>query len=387
MSGPHIAVVGAGPGGLTLARVLQRHGIAVTVYERDDRPAARDQGGTLDMQVGTGQTALAAAGLLDEFFARCRPEGQDSRVAGKDGTILVDEPAAPGEMFNPEIDRGVLRGLLLDALEPGTIAWGATLDAVVPAGDGRHTLRFRDGTEVVADLVVGADGAWSRIRPLLSAATPGYSGVCFVELRISDVDAAHPAIAALVGRGGMFSAADSMGLIAQRNGGGVVRVYAGFRDDEDWAHAAGLRTTGAVFDDPVAARTALRRRFAGWGSALLAMIDECDDTISNRPLYALPVPHTWPRTPGVTLIGDAAHLMSPFSGLGANTAMLDGAELAEAIASAPDLATALARYEEVMLPRAATNAAGSAEGMEGFFSPEAAQDVQEHMQEHHAASA
>ncbi len=374
MSTPRIAVIGAGPGGLTLANVLARHDIPVTVYDRDDGPTARDQGGTLDMQRDTGQVALRAAGLLDEFFARSRPEGQDSRVADKHGTILVDEIAAPDERVKPEIDRGVLRGLLLDPLAPGTVEWGAAVQDVTPAGAG-HTVTFADGSTVTADLVVGADGAWSRVRPLVSAAAPRYSGVYFVDLRISDVDAAHPDVAALVGNGGMFATADGVGLLAQRNGGGVVRFYAGFRAAPDWAPAS-------FFADPAAVRAELHRRFAGWGAPLLAMIDACDDEIAGRPLYALPVPHTWTTTPGVTLIGDAAHLMSPFGGLGANTAMLDGAELAEAIAAGPDLTAAIARYEQVMLPRAAANAAGAAEGLDRFFSPEGGTRAVDRMAEH-----
>ncbi len=377
MTTTHVAAIGAGPGGLTLARVLQRHGRSVTVYERDAGPHARDQGGTLDMQVGTGQDALAAAGLLEAFFPLARPEGQSGRIADSSGTILFDEVARPDELFNPEIDRGTLRELLLGSLEPGTVRWGATLESVEPLGGGRHGLAFADGSSATADLLVGADGAWSRVRPLLSSAVPAYSGISFVELRISDVDSAHPEVAALVGDGGMFALGDRKGLLCQRNGFGVVRVYAAFPEELDWPLRCGLGDLA----DAGAVRAELRRRFSGWGAPLMRLIDECDDAIVNRPLYALPVPHTWPHTPGVTLIGDAAHLMSPFSGLGANTAMLDGADLARCVAEGPDLATAVRRYEELMFPRAARNAAGAAEGLAGAFTDTALEDALAMMRE------
>lgn len=364
MAHTHLAVIGAGPGGLTLARVVQRHGVPVTVYDRDAGPTVRDQGGTLDMQRDTGQVALAAAGPLTAFFAHSRPEGQDGRMLDQHGTVLAETTAAPDEREKPEIDRGILRQLLLDSLEPGTVAWGHDLDHVTPIGAGQHTLAFRAGSSITTDLVVGADGAWSRVRPLLSAERPQFSGVCFVELWITDVDAAQPGIAALVGNGSMFAAADSRGIIAQRNSGGRIRVYVGFRDGVDWP-----RRLGVPVDDPAAVRAHLRQRFAAWGPAMTALIDASDDRITHRPLYALPVPHTWPTTAGVSLVGDAAHLMSPFSGLGANTAMLDGAELARAIIAGPDLGAAVARYESTMLPRAAVNAAGAAEGLDSFFSP------------------
>ncbi|GAA1875659.1 NAD(P)/FAD-dependent oxidoreductase [Pseudonocardia ailaonensis] len=345
-----IAVIGAGPGGLTLARVLQRHGIPVTVYERDDDPGARDQGGTLDMQQDTGQVALEAAGLLDDFLALSRPEGQGGRIADRSGRILADQPARPGDLASPEIDRGELRGLLLGSLEPGTVRWGSVLERAEP---GR--LHLRGGDTVEADLIVGADGAWSRVRPLVSPARPEYSGVTFVELRITDVDEAHPEIAALVGDGMLFALGDRKGLLCQRNGHGVVRVYAAF--------AAEL---GATHE-----RADLYRIFEGWGAPLLRLLDECEPAVVDRPMFALPVPHTWEHVPGVTLLGDAAHLMSPFSGLGANTAMLDGADLALAIAEEPDLSAAVRRYERLMFPRAARNAEGAAEGLAGILEDDA----------------
>ncbi|MEU4746238.1 FAD-dependent monooxygenase, partial [Actinosynnema sp. NPDC023658] len=163
-----ISIVGAGPGGLTCARILQRHGLAVTVHDRETGPDARDQGGTLDLHADDGQVALREAGLLDEFFARARPEGQEMRRLDTTGEVLTHHVPGPDELFKPEIDRGRLRTLLLDSLQPRTVRWGQALERVSGPTDGPRTLHFTDGTTAEADLVIGADGAFSRVRPAVS---------------------------------------------------------------------------------------------------------------------------------------------------------------------------------------------------------------------------
>jgi 2-polyprenyl-6-methoxyphenol hydroxylase-like FAD-dependent oxidoreductase len=353
---PRVAVVGGGPGGLTLARVLQRHGVGtVTVLEQEDSAVARDQGRSLDLHAGSGQDALHAAGLYDAWAALARPEDQAGRRLAPDGTVLAEE-AAEG-FANPEIDRGQLRGLLLDSLAPGTVRWGTRFETVTPRADGTHELRVLgpDGPDVLtADLVVGADGAWSRVRPLLCDAVPAYTGVTFVELFHTDVDRTRPTVAALAGRGSTMCFADDRGLATQRLSGGNLGVYVSLRVDERWAD-------GFPAGDPPAARAHLLRWFDGWAPALRDVVALADDHVVPRRLYALPVGLRWPHHPGVTLLGDAAHLMSPFGGQGANLAMLDAADLAAAIVADP--ATATARYEQRLWPRAAAAAHGAAVGL------------------------
>ncbi|RZM19018.1 MAG: FAD-dependent monooxygenase, partial [Pedobacter sp.] len=119
-----IAIVGGGPGGLTLARLLQEKGADVTVYERDLDQHARDQGATLDLHEESGLKALQEAGLTDAFMANYRPGADKLRVMDKDAQILFDDHAnAYDDRSRPEIDRGPLKKLLLDSLQPGTVVW------------------------------------------------------------------------------------------------------------------------------------------------------------------------------------------------------------------------------------------------------------------------
>ncbi|MER7840848.1 NAD(P)/FAD-dependent oxidoreductase [Streptomyces sp. NPDC096040] len=340
-----ISIIGAGPGGLTCARILQRRGITVTVYERDPGPDARNQGGTLDLHADNGQIALREAGLLDEFFALARPEGQEMRQMDPTGTITSHQVPQPDELFKPEIDRGQLRRLLLDSVQPGTVQWGRGLDKISGPADGPRRLHFTDGTSVETDLVIGADGASSRVRPAVSPAVPGYTGVSFLEAWFTDVDNRHPDIAELVGQGSAHAADGERALFAQRNSGNHIRVYIIQRVPVDWIGASGLTT-----EDTDGIRALLLGEYAHWSPRMRRMITENDGPYVDRPIFALPVPHTWEHNPTVTLLGDAAHLMPPL-GVGVNLAMLDAGELALALANAATVADAVRTYEKTMLAR------------------------------------
>ena len=360
----HVTIVGAGLGGLALARVLHVHGIPATVYEADTSATVRSQGGMLDIHDDSGQPALAAAGLTDGFLGLVLEGRQSYRVVDPDGTVRLDRREDPsrhadgGPGARPEVQRAELRALLLDSLPPGTVRWGHKVAGVRPLGGGRHEVRFADGASVTTDLLVGADGAWSRVRPLVSTAVPEYVGTSCVETWLLDADHRHPATAALVGGGSMFAfATDETWIGAHRERGGTLHAYAMLDRPREWF--ADL--------DPadVAATTArIAAEFDGWAPELIALVTATEVEPVVRPLHTLPPEHRWDRIAGVTLLGDAAHLTPP-NGEGANLALLDGAELGAAIAARPgDLEGALEAYEQALFARCAAAVTAAAEVQE-----------------------
>ncbi|KAJ7933760.1 oxidoreductase [Mycena leptocephala] len=360
-----VAIIGAGIGGLMLARILQLQKsptISFTLYESDvDSSVRASLGGSLDLKYESGQRAMKDAGLHGEFMKLCRPVGE--RVLDKTGKVL--HLSEGGGDYNPEIDRSQLRALILDSLEPGTVKWGHKATAVRkdPASN-KYTVEFASGIkEETFDIIVGADGAWSRVRPLVwPEAKPTYSGITFLESRI-DVEQ-NPQFVELVGNGMMIALGDRKAIMAQRNTGSLMTLYTAIPVPEDWCTTSAV-ARAETSEEKIAL---MLEEFDGWDESLRELIRAGPD-VTVRPIYALPhdsAPR--PNTDNVVLLGDAAHLMSPFAGEGANLAMLDAADLAKALTSGKPLE----KYEKLMRNRANGAAKETAQNLEMFFGDDAA---------------
>lgn len=359
-----IVILGAGLGGLAAARVLHVNGIAAAVFDLEPDRHARVQGGMLDIHDHNGQWAIRSAELWDEFNAIIHRGGEAMRILDHTGAVLRDERDG-GELRRPEVDRGQLRDLLIDSLPDGAIRWNhkATSARPINGQPGGHEVEFANGEVITTDLLIGADGAWSKVRPLLTDARPAYSGVSFIEADLHDADAKHPVEAAVMGDGMLFAFRDETGILGHRESDGSLHVYLGIRAPEE-------SIDSIDFADTAVAKRAVLDLLDGWDDGLRGLIANADTELVPRRINTLPVGLTWDRVPGVTLLGDAAHLMSPFAGEGANLALLDGALLALSVAQhARDIERALADYEAQLFPRGAEAAQDSAESLELLFAP------------------
>ncbi|MBW0767578.1 FAD-dependent oxidoreductase [Mammaliicoccus lentus] len=361
----HIAIVGGGPGGLMLGLLLQRQGFSFTIYERGYQNMHSDGGGSLDIHDDSGQLPLKEAGIFENFRKHARYEGEDTRIVNKDGEILYDEDAE-GEGNRPEIDRGKLCDIIMEQIHPENIKYGFKFEKLIQRDNGEVELVFENGTTVMTDLVIGADGAFSQIRSHLTNAKPEYTGISMIEMNSDENE--HPDLLKFNKNGKLIGLGGDQAILGQRNGDGRIMAYISFKtkyEKLDEYRNLSLDTL----------KERLLAEYSDWDSELKNYIAYSYDDIKFRRIYKLPIGLTWATQPNITIIGDAAHLMSPFAGEGVNMALYDAYLLAESFKNFNNLTEVLKVYEQQMFEITKIHAKESQDNLDIFFSENGAEKM------------
>lgn len=362
----NVGIIGGGPGGLMLGLLLQQQGFKVKIFEKAGFNVNRDRGGSLDIHEESGQLALKAAGLIDKFKSLARFEGEDTRVLDKNGKSYYEETADPNiEGGRPEIDRGELCDMISEQLNENTILYGKAFKSLEHLKNKQIEVTFDDDSNEIFDFVIGADGAFSKVRHYLSDVEVEYNGISMVELNVEDVYNQHPDLAKFNKNGKMMALGDNKAILGQVNGDGRIKVYMSYQMDYDEFDIFKEMTKSEI-------KKQLMKDFVDWDRDLKKYIEYAGDDILLRRIYKLPIGFKWDNQSNLTLIGDAAHLMSPFAGEGVNMAFYDAYILAESIKEHDDLKTALKIYEDQMYEVSEQSARESQGNLEEMFSEHAA---------------
>jgi 2-polyprenyl-6-methoxyphenol hydroxylase-like FAD-dependent oxidoreductase len=360
-----VAIVGGGPAGLALAKLLQLKGADVKVYERDVNRDVRVQGATLDLHEGTGLEALKRAGLLDEFYKHHRPGASKMRLVDGMLNIAFDDHdfASITAETRPEIDRAPLRDILLNSLQPDTVKWDSHFVSMEKEKSG-WLLHFKNGSSTYADLVIAADGANSKVRPYLSDIKPIYSGITLIEGNIHDAAKYSPRLFSFA-KGGKVMAFDDERFVGYgtKEDGSIMFVL-NFKTPENWVEESGID-----FNNKKEVLEWFKKEFSGWSGEWHEFLTNDAVYFIPRPQYYFPFNQSWETDESLTMIGDAAHRMPPYAGEGANVALQDSFELAECLTANQftDIKTAIAHFEKGMVARGAEATKDTLENSERMF--------------------
>ncbi|MFA6277617.1 MAG: NAD(P)/FAD-dependent oxidoreductase [Pedobacter sp.] len=377
-----IAIVGGGPGGLTLARLLQLKGATVKVYERDLNKDARVQGTTLDLHEESGLKALRQAHLLDAFKENYRPGADRMIIVNENAEIFFsDHEGKPeedfgNEHFRPEIDRGPLRKILLESLQPDTVVWDSQFVVMEKQNEG-WLLHFKNGTSAYADIVIGADGANSKIRPYITDIRAFYSGISGLMGTVYNPEIAVPNIHKLLKDGKIMAFGGGKNLTVATKGDGSMAFYLSYKVEES-------RLKNLDLADKSQMLSLFKNDLAEWDTMWHELFENAEMPFMLFPIYCMPLNQTWTALQNLTMLGDAAHLMPPFAGEGVNMAMLDALELSDYLCNENfnDTQTAIASYEKQMRERAAVAAYESLENGDKMHSKDALQIMLSFFNEH-----
>jgi 2-polyprenyl-6-methoxyphenol hydroxylase-like FAD-dependent oxidoreductase len=360
-----VMIIGAGTGGLCLAHGLLAAGIGVRVFERDRTPTDRLQGYRLTISV-TGNRALRSC-LPKENFERfvAASAKPNTAVNFLDHRLhrLLSIPIPPADPTGPEsvrpVSRIALRQILLDGLRD-VVSFDKTFVSFEHAADARVSVRFADGSSASGDLLIGADGAGSRVRgQLLPHAKRVDTGIVAISGRFALDESARRETPLAVFQGPTLC----MGPPGQFMFASAVEYPAGKTPSYDqdeyvmWGFSARPRTLGISAPiENISGETAkelVLARMNEWDPSLRHLVARADAaTMSSFEVKSAQEVEPW-ATKNVTLLGDALHNMTPFRGMGANTALRDAAALREILIAVSrgerELLSGIADYERNMI--------------------------------------
>uniref|UniRef100_A0A915D260 FAD-binding domain-containing protein n=1 Tax=Ditylenchus dipsaci TaxID=166011 RepID=A0A915D260_9BILA len=362
LKGVRVAIVGGGPSGLLLARLLQLNsGAIVTVYERSINQDSSywSQGASLNLRPDSGFMAIKKAGLFEPFKQYYRTDSARFRLMDPAGNLIAtrdmkksDLEEESKEFVSPAIDRGRLTLLLLNSVKPGTVEWNKHFLSLSQENDSSYKISFEDGTFTMADVVVGSDGGRSKVRPFVTAIKPYYMGNTVLECKIKKVYEVSPRMHSLVDGGKTMIVGKKRFMILTTKEDGTMLFYPSFPADEnrykknqiDWSSREQVVTW-------------FNNEFPDYCNFWLELLEKVELPMLARPQYIMPTDQPWDHPPNITLIGDAAHVVPPYGGLGVNGALQDAYVLAKYLVNQDLYKTpqdAIEAYEKEMRKRMKT---------------------------------
>ncbi len=341
-----IAIIGAGPVGLTMARLLQQKGVDVTVYERDKDAHTRIWGGPLDLHKGSGQDAMEKAGLLERYYALSIPMGRI--ITDEQGKVFFSvKPNTENQFDNPEINRNDLRQLLLDSLIRDTVVWNSRFTGLEEQ-NGKWVLHFENNIYATADIVIGANGGMSQARRYVTDAAIEYTGSCIIQGHVFEPETACPELYNLCNGNILMTSHNGNLFVANPKNGRILSYAVTFKKFAEWADLD--------FSNTDSISTFLSDRCYDWHEWYKKLF-RSTDLFVGLATRRIPMDKLWKinRPLPITLIGDAAHIMPPFAGQGVNTGLKDALLLSENLTNGKfdTVQAAISDYEQQMFVYAA----------------------------------